>query len=211
MRKQENLYNEDVSPKTALSADTDAEQKYKLIYDELNHGVNFTDGVFYLFGEINETSLFHVMTSIRGITNKRKVDGKDISDPITMIINSPGGDVLEMFGIIDYIRSLPCKINTICRGQACSAAAVILTAGTGFRAASNHSTIMMHQASTMQSGKMSDVKSGVQHINKLEEMTNKILEEKTKKDSKFWEVQLERDYWINAETALELGIIDKII
>ena len=57
----------------------------------------------------------------------------DIKAPINLMINSPGGDIYEMFGIIDYIESLDVKVNTICRGRAFSAAAITSRGSSSFR------------------------------------------------------------------------------
>ena len=79
-----------------------------------------------------------------------------------MLLNSPGGDVVETLGLIDYIRTLKdndgIATNIVCRGSAMQLAALLL-AGTGLRAASKHSKIMVHQLSTFNMGKLEDVKS----------------------------------------------------
>jgi ATP-dependent Clp protease protease subunit len=97
------------------------------------------------------------------------------NDPINIIINSDGGDVYEALGMIDFIQSLDVKVNTICRGRAMSAAALLLCAGTGTRAASKNSTIMFHEISSGIYGKSSDMKANVQHTEKLEEILINII------------------------------------
>ena len=92
-----------------------------------------------------------------------------------------------------------------------SAAALLLTAGTGLRAASKHSKIMVHQLSTFNMGKLEDVKSNAKFAEQLEEDCNNIMAECTKKDKEFWKENQRTDYFLSAGDALELGIIDKII
>jgi ATP-dependent Clp protease, protease subunit len=103
------------------------------------------------------------------------------------------------------------KPNIICRGSAMSAAALLLAAGTGVRAASKHSKIMVHQLSSFAAGKLSDLKSNAKFAEQLEDDCNNIMAECTNKDKKWWEQNQQNDYFLTAEQALELGIIDKIV
>ena len=138
-----------------------------------------------------------------------------IASAINVIIDSVGGDVYEMFGIIDYIESLDrnsnIKVNTICRGKAMSAAAMILASGTGKRLASKRSTIMIHEGSSVAAGKSSDLKAAHKYNFHLETMANSILGEKTNKDKKFWSEQSKTDLYLSAKDAQKLGVIDGII
>ena len=137
------------------------------------------------------------------------------NSPINVIIDSIGGDVYEMFGIIDYIESLEknsnIKVNTICRGKAMSAGAMILVSGTGKRLASKRSTIMIHEGSSMQAGKSSDLKAAHKYNSHLESMANTILGERTAKDKKFWAEHTKTDLYLSAKDAQKLGVIDGII
>ena len=127
------------------------------------------------------------------------------------MINSPGGDIHEMMGIVDYIRSVDVKINTICRGKAFSAASIILTCGTGTRMVSKNSTIMFHQASSMISGKLTDVTATVDFVKQVEQDVYNLLAEKTKKDANWWKDQMRTDMYLTSDQALELGVVDTII
>tara|TARA_R110001632_G_scaffold113268_1_gene224338 strand:- start:864 stop:1436 length:573 start_codon:yes stop_codon:yes gene_type:complete len=163
----------------------DLEKKH--LYKEIEFAVDVEDSVVYIVGEIEDFGLYDFMVRCRAIIKNRE-DGDD--SPINVIIDSVGGDVYEMFGIIDYIESLErnsnIKVNTICRGKAMSAAAMILACGTGKRLASKRSTIMIHEGSSMQAGKSSDLKAAHKYNAHLEDMANSILGEKTTKDKKFW-------------------------
>jgi ATP-dependent Clp protease protease subunit len=103
------------------------------------------------------------------------------------------------------------KYNIIVRGAAMSAGALLLACGTGTRVASKHSKIMVHQLSTIVVGKLSDVKSNAKFSEELESDCNQLMSESTKKDKEYWENISSNDYFISAQQALELGIIDKII
>jgi len=153
------------------------------------------------------------MMRIRHILNYRT--GKEFkgnqTDPLNLMINSPGGDIHEMMGIVDYIESLDVKTNTICRGRAFSAASIILTCGTGVRMASKNSTIMFHQASSMISGKLTDVTATVEFVKKVEQDIYELLAKKTKKDAIWWKDNMRSDMFLSAEQALDIGVIDQII
>jgi ATP-dependent Clp protease protease subunit len=92
-----------------------------------------------------------------------------------------------------------------------SAGAMILCCGTGVRAASKNTTIMMHEASAELFGKSSDIKANADHIDQLEEDFYKVLSKKTLQTEEFWRKACRKDFYISAEKALELGVIDKII
>ena len=177
-------------------------------WEESDRGVWIPEGVVYLVGEIAEFTLFDFMTRIRIVIRER--DAKYNEEGINLIINSPGGEVSEMFGIIDFMELIGTKVNTICRGSAQSAAAIILACGTGKRAASKHSTIMFHQGSTFSQGKLSDVRAGLEYTKVIEAKIYKLLGEKTKKDAKWWEDKMKSDFYLSADEALELGVIDII-
>ena len=117
------------------------------------------------------------------------------------------------FDIVSKVRLLK-KINgnvDTVNGMAMSAAALLLANGTGTRAASKHSKIMVHQLSTIVVGKLSDVKSNAKFSEELETECNQLMAESTKMDKDYWQNIQSSDYFMSAEKALELGIIDVII
>jgi ATP-dependent protease ClpP protease subunit len=116
-----------------------------------------------------------------------------------------------MNGIIDYINSLSFKVNVVCRGQAISAGAWILAMGTGLRAMSKYSTLMLHEGSYSMDDKFHNMKTSLEHFKNLEMIGYKMLEEKTGIESKFWEDKCKQDWYLTAEEALTLKLIDKII
>ena len=178
-------------------------------FREFDYGIDINDNIILIQDEIQTGLLFDVVSKVR-LLKKINTDLKSI----TILLNSGGGDVVETLGLIDYIRSLDrdgIKTNIVCRGMAMSAAALLLTAGTGLRAASKHSKIMVHQLSSFTAGKLSDIKSNARFAEQLEEDCNQIMEECTKKDKTWWKSNQQNDYFITSEKALELGIIDKII
>ena len=197
--------------------DTNNSDRSYLPYTELNdiitNLIDFNDSVIFLNGDIDENTLVDVIIKIRALLNYRNTESYtgDPNDPINLIINSNGGDVYELLGLIDYINSLQVKVNTICRGKAASSAAILLACGTGSRTASKHSTIMLHDSSADFGGKVPDIASGIDYIRKLESDINLLLETKTKKDASWWKANTRTDLYLTAYQALELGLIDSII
>tara|TARA_R110000824_G_scaffold227641_1_gene415483 strand:+ start:1038 stop:1667 length:630 start_codon:yes stop_codon:yes gene_type:complete len=208
-----NLYEEGPRPPKQTIVNEPIETPYTELNDILANQVEFEDSVIYLNDEIENHTLVDLMIRIRCILKHRKsADYKGTQDaPINLMINSPGGDIHEMMGMIDYIKSLNVKVNTICRGKAFSAASVILTCGTGIRMVSKNSTIMFHQASSMISGKLTDVTATVDFVKQVEYDVYALIEERTKKDASWWKDSMRTDMYLTSAQALELGVVDQII
>lgn len=186
--------------------DTDNHRKY---YREFDYGIDTTDNVILIQDEIQSGLIFDIVSKVRLL---KKVNGN--IDTINILLNSPGGDVIETLGLIDYMKAQEeqgIKFNIIVRGAAMSAAALLLTCATGTRAASKHSKIMVHQLSTIVVGKLSDVKSNAKFSEELENECNQLMADNSNMDKEYWEGISSSDYFMSAEKALELGIIDKII
>lgn len=182
-----------------------------LIFTEFEFGLNLDPGVIYINGEIDDSTFYDVVAKTNLIIKYRANYNLNEDSPITLIINSLGGDVYPAFGIIDYIRTLPIKVNTICRGRAMSAAAWILACGTGIRAASKNSSIMFHEISSDFFGKGSDVKQATKHLEVLENSILNLLEQTTNKSSDWWKTSCIKDAYFTPTEAVSHGIIDSII
>jgi len=187
----------------------DERDTQRIYYREFDYGIDTTDNVILIQDEITSGLTFDIVSKVRLL---KKING-DINT-INILLNSPGGDVIETLALIDYFQSQKeqgVKFNIIVRGAAMSAAALLLTCGTGLRAASKHSKIMVHQLSTIVVGKLSDVKSNAKFSEELEHECNQLMADNSKMDKEYWENISSSDYFMSAEKALELGIIDKII
>lgn len=189
--------------------DDDLDSPYTKLSDILSNLVDYDDSVIYLNGDITNDSMVDFMIKVRSIISSRDAKTKD--DPINVIINSDGGDVYDMLGLIDYIETLSVKINTICRGKAFSAAAVILTHGTGTRMISKRSSVMFHQSSSFIGGKMGDISAYVDNIKTIETTIYDLLESKTKKDANWWKEMMKTDFFLTADQLVEYGVVDQII
>lgn len=212
-----NLYNEERYP-TSTENDVMEDKVGKVSirdkwfqeFREFDYGLDIQDNIILVQDEISQGMVFDCISKVRLL---RKINPELKS--ITLLLNSPGGDVVETLGLIDYIRTLKenenISTNIVCRGSAMSAAALLLACGTGLRAASKHSKVMVHQLSTMNFGKLEDIKSNAKFAEQLEDDCNNLMAEVTKKDKEFWKENQRSDYFLSAQEALELGIIDKIV
>ena len=179
-------------------------KKTQLLFKNLEWGINIKSNTMYLTYEIEQDTLYAVMTRFDNFIQHN--EDRDIN----LIISSYGGDVYSMLGIIDYFKTLPVKVNTHCYGACMSAAAVILSCGTGERTMTQNSTVMVHEGSAFEAGKTTDVLKGADHLKKLQSNINRILGEVTSKDQKFWEEVSKSDTYLTAKECLEYGIVDKI-
>ena len=185
--------------------DVDNHRKY---YREFDYGIDTENNIIFIQDEIQSGLTFDIVSKVRLL---KKINGN--VDTVNILLNSGGGDVIETLAFIDYMKSQKdqIKFNIIVRGMAMSAAALLLANGTGTRAASKHSKIMVHQLSTIVVGKLSDVKSNAKFSEELELECNRLMAESTRMDKEYWENIQSSDYFMSAEKALELGIIDVII
>jgi ATP-dependent Clp protease protease subunit len=180
---------------------------YEALHNQLGTLLDYEDSVIFINDEITDHTLTDFIIRMRSLLQHRK----NKKAPVNLMINSPGGDIYEMFGIIDYIETLDVKVNTICRGRAFSAAAIILTCGTGTRMMSKRSTVMFHQSSSFLGGKMSDITAYLDNVKSLEKVIYGMLAERTNKDAEWWKNKMRSDMFLTAEELLEVGVIDQII
>jgi ATP-dependent Clp protease, protease subunit len=131
---------------------------------------------------------------------------------INIYINSPGGDINAMFAIYDTMSYIRPDINTICLGQAASAAAVLLASGTpGKRLALPHSRVIIHQPYSGAQGQASDVELAAKEIMRLKSALEDVLAQHTGQTIEKIQTDTDRDFVMTAEQAKEYGIIDEIL
>ena len=131
---------------------------------------------------------------------------------ISLYSNSPGGDINGLFAIYDTMQYIRPDITTICFGQAASAAAVLLAAGTpGKRLALPHSRILLHQPYAGAQGQVSDIELVSQEVQRLKLQLEEILARHTGQSVDKIHTDTDRDFVLTAPEALEYGIIDEVI
>jgi len=141
------------------------------------------------------------------------LEAEDPDRDIYLYINSPGGSITSGLAIYDTIQFVKNDVNTICIGQAASMGALLLASGTTEkRFALPNSRILIHQpAMSGLSGQATDIDIQAKEILRMREITNKIFAKHTGQEITRISKDVERDYIMEPEQALEYGIIDKII
>ena len=131
---------------------------------------------------------------------------------ISLYINSPGGDINSLFAIYDTMEYIKPDITTICFGQAASAAAVLLAAGTkGKRLALPHSRILIHQPYAGAEGQVSDIELASREIQRLKTQLEEVLARHTGQSAEKVHNDTDRDFVMTAAEARDYGIIDEVI
>jgi ATP-dependent Clp protease protease subunit len=134
------------------------------------------------------------------------------TDPIYLYINSNGGYVDAGLAVLDTMRYVACPVYTICVGKAMSMAAILLSAGAkGNRACLEHSRVMLHQPIGGAFGQASDVLIQADEMRKMKKILIKIISDNTGVEEDTVERDVDRDFYLSAQEALEYGLIDKII
>src|SRR6059058_3063094 len=142
------------------------------------------------------------------------LESNDPDRDILIYINSPGGSFTALTAIYDTMSYVRPEIQTYCMGQAASAAAVLLAAGTkGKRYALHNSRILIHQPSGGTEGAMqiSDLDIQAREIQRMRDLEEQILARHTGQDIETVRVDIERDKIFTAEQAKEYGIVDEVI
>jgi ATP-dependent Clp protease, protease subunit len=137
----------------------------------------------------------------------------DAERDIEIYINSPGGSFTALTAIYDTMRYIKPDVRTVCLGQAASAAAVILAAGTkGKRLALPNSRILIHQPATEGGyGQSSDIEIQAKEILRIRALMEQMLAEDTGKTTDEVSRDIERDKYLTAEQALDYGLIDEVL
>ena len=131
---------------------------------------------------------------------------------ISVYINSPGGSVTAGLAIYDTMQFIKPDISTLCIGQAASMGAVLLAAGTkGKRYSLPHSRVMIHQPLGGYQGQAMDIEIHTREILKIRQQLNQLLANHTGQSIETIDKDTERDNFMDANTAVEYGIIDDVL
>jgi ATP-dependent Clp protease protease subunit len=140
------------------------------------------------------------------------LESDDPDKDISIYINSPGGELTGLFAIYDTMQYVKPDIQTICIGQAASAAAVLLAAGAkGKRFVLPHARILIHQPHGGASGQAVDIEIQAKEIVRMRELLDHILAHHTGQDVEKIAHDTDRDFIMSAPEAKEYGIIDQIL
>jgi ATP-dependent Clp protease, protease subunit len=140
------------------------------------------------------------------------LESEDPDKDINLYINSPGGDITSLFAIYDTMQYIKPDVSTICMGQAASAAAVLVLAGTrGKRYALPHSRILLHQPHGGAQGQAVDIEIQAKEITRYRKLLEELIAEHTGQPLDKVSRDTDRDYILTAEEAVEYGVVDEVI
>jgi ATP-dependent Clp protease protease subunit len=166
----------------------------------------FEERIIFLGVQIDDASADDVMAQLLTL------ESIDPDRDISIYINSPGGSYTAMTAIYDTMQFVKPQIQTVCLGQAASAAAVLLAAGApGKRFALPHARVLIHQPYTEGGGQGSDIEIQANEILRMRQEMEGILAKHTGRTPEQVEKDIERDKILTAEAAVEYGVIDQVI
>jgi ATP-dependent Clp protease protease subunit len=140
------------------------------------------------------------------------LESEDPEKDINLYINSPGGDITGLLAIYDTMKYIKPDVSTFCFGQAASAAAVLLGAGSkGKRYALPHARVLLHQPWGGVGGQASDIEIQAREILRMKDMLNAMLAADTGQSVERVNKDTDRDFIVSAEEAVEYGLIDEVI
>ena len=167
----------------------------------------FEERIIFLGVQIDDASANDVMAQLLCL------ESADPDREISMYINSPGGSFTSLMAIYDTMQFIRPDIQTVCLGQAASAAAVLLAAGTpGRRLAVQNARVLIHQPATEGFyGQVSDLEIQAAEISRMRRLLESTLAHHSKRTPEQVRDDIERDKILTAEEAKEYGIVDEII
>ena len=164
------------------------------------------DRIIFLDGEIRDDMADLVVAQLIFL------ESEDPKKDISLYINSPGGSVTAGLAIYDTMQYIRPDVRTICVGQACSMASLILAAGApGKRASLPYARVMIHQPFGGVEGQATDILVGSRELQRINKITTEILSRHTGKSEEDVTKAIERDCFMDASQAKDFGIIDTVM
>ncbi|MEY4310617.1 MAG: ATP-dependent Clp protease proteolytic subunit [Actinomycetota bacterium] len=168
----------------------------------------FEDRIIFLGVQVDDASADDIMAQLLVL------ESQDPDRDITMYINSPGGSFTAMTAIYDTMQYIRPQVQTVCLGQAASAAAVLLAAGApGKRLALPNARVLIHQPSSGDAGRgqASDIEIQANEMQRLREWLEETLSKHSKRTKAEVNKDIDRDKILTAQEALEYGLIDQVL
>ena len=162
--------------------------------------------IVFLGTEVDDTVANLIMAQLIHL------EAEDPTKDISIYINSPGGSITALFAIYDTMEYIKPDVSTLCMGQAASAAAVLLSAGTkGKRYTLPHARILIHQPHGQAGGQAVDIEIQAREILRYRRLLDEILARHTGQTLEKVSKDTDRDFIMTAEEAKAYGIVDEII
>ncbi len=166
----------------------------------------FEERIIFLGVQIDDASADDVMAQLLCL------ESMDPDREISIYINSPGGSYTAMTAIYDTMQFIKPTVTTVCLGQAASAAAILLAAGShGKRFALPHARILIHQPYTEGGGQGSDIEIQANEILRMRSEMETILARHTGQPLETIQRDIERDKILTAQMAVDYGVVDSVI
>jgi ATP-dependent Clp protease protease subunit len=194
-------------PETEEEKEERAEVDTRMLYKRLEKYFYETRSI-YLWGIVDDKSAKDVVTKLL------LLEADKPGDEIKFFISSPGGSVTSGMVIYDTMKLIKSPVSTICMGLAASMGSILLSAGEkGKRFIYPHGEVMIHQPSLGGhiQGVSADMEIHAEQILRTKNMGAQILADNTGQTIERIKKDFERDYWMDAEKAIEYGIVDKIL
>lgn len=158
-----------------------------------------------IIGEINDDTASYICSEIRYLSRNSK-------EPLTLILNSPGGSISAGMAIYDTLNASGCEVTTVVEGMAASMAAFLATctATKGRRFCQPNAEIMVHQPLGGVQGQASDISIAADHINSTKRKMTKIFADSVNLEETKIKALTDRDTWLSAEDALKMGFVDHV-
>ena len=164
------------------------------------------DRIIFLGEEVNEATANVIVAQLLHLANE------DPDKDIQLYINSPGGVVYDGLAIYDTMQYIKPDVQTIGIGLQASMGAFLLSSGTkGKRFVLPNARVMIHQPSSGTQGKVTDQEISLREAMELKERLAKIIAGNTGQKLDKVKADVERDYWMSADEALEYGVVDEVI
>lgn len=164
------------------------------------------DRIVFLTGEVTQSSATLVTSQILFL------EAENPKGDIRLYVNSPGGDLLAGLAIYDTIQYVSADIETVCLGQAASAGALVLMAGTsGKRLALPNSRIMIHQPLGGAQGQASDIERRAKEVMDLKARVEALFAQHCGQSVETMQASMDRDTFLSAEEARDFGLIDRVL
>ncbi|MBP9813284.1 ATP-dependent Clp protease proteolytic subunit [Candidatus Nomurabacteria bacterium] len=140
------------------------------------------------------------------------LEAEDPKKDVIFYINSPGGSVYDGMAIYDTMKYIKCDVQTVGIGLQASMGAFLLSSGLkGKRFLLPHAKVMIHQPSSGTRGKVSDMEIDLMESLRIKKQLNEILAKNTGQKLTKIEKDVDRDYWMSAQEAVDYGLADKVI
>ena len=168
----------------------------------------FEDRIIFLGVQVDDASADDIMAQLLVL------ESQDPDREITLYINSPGGSFTAMTAIYDTMQYIKPQIATVCLGQAASAAAVLLAAGTkGKRLALPNARVLIHQPAMEGGGyaQASDIEIHANELIRMREWLEEVLAKHTGKPVEQVRNDIERDKILSAQQSMEYGLVDQVL